>query len=246
MKIMVGTPAYGNHVTTNYLNSIIRAMDLMPDYIELIVNCYGGDSLITRGRNTMVAQFLSSDCDALLFVDADIGFDPHHIIRLVGAKKDVIAAIYPIKQINWDGLIEAVHANPDSAHYEDVAHRSLSLVTNGIQQPNQLGFSRAYEMGTGFMLIQRHVFLKMREKYPTLNYTTDMRSESNVVVDNFFDAFVANYVGKDADGKEIEMRRYLSEDYGFCALWRDMGGEVWADVGTTMLSHHGSYTYGQP
>ena len=246
MKIMIGTPAYGGHVTTNYMNSVVRAMEELPDYITLVLNTYPGDSLITRGRNTMVAQFLATDCDALLFIDADIGFDPHHITRLIGANRDVVGGVYPIKEIAWDRMIAAVHDNPAAKTYDDVAMHSLNLVTNGIGKPDINGYSPVYELGTGFMLIQRHVFEKLAVHYPDLNYMTDRRGGENVSMHNFFDAFMVTVTGKDADGNEISQRRYLSEDYGFCALWRGMGGEIFVDTGTNMLSHSGSYTFGLP
>ena len=179
---MIGTPAYGGNVTTTYMNSYVRALSQMPDYIELVLNTYPGDSLITRGRNTMVSQFLATDCDALLFIDADIGFDHHHITRLIGAGKDVVGGVYPIKEIAWDRLIAAVHENPESKTYDDVAMHSVHLVTNGVGKPNINGYAPVFEIGTGFMLIQRHVFDKMAEFYPDLNYTTDLRNAQNVVV----------------------------------------------------------------
>lgn len=247
---MVSTPAYGGHVTTNYVNSFVRTQAEMPDYIQLVLNLYPGDSLITRGRNTMAAQFLASDCDAMLFIDADIGWDPHHITRLIGSKRDVIGGVYPIKEFIWDKLIQAVKDNPEAAGYDDVAPHSMNLVTNGIGKPNHLGYAPVYELGTGFMLIQRHVFEKMMEHYPDMWYTTDRRNGENFKVFNFFDAFVVEAKGiqKNEDGTEEEVtsKRYLSEDYAFCALWRQMGGETWVDVGTNMLSHQGSYTWGQP
>ena len=35
---------------------------------------------------------------------------------------------------------------------------------------------------------------------------------------------------------------YLSEDFAFCRRWTDMGGEIWADLGSK-LSHVGPMTF---
>ena len=37
-------------------------------------------------------------------------------------------------------------------------------------------------------------------------------------------------------------KEYLSEDYYFCKLWRDFGGEIWADLSIS-LSHSGYYKF---
>jgi hypothetical protein len=36
--------------------------------------------------------------------------------------------------------------------------------------------------------------------------------------------------------------RYLSEDYAFCRLWRDIGGKVWVDL-ECKLNHLGQHMY---
>ena len=41
---------------------------------------------------------------------------------------------------------------------------------------------------------------------------------------------------------EPETGHYLSEDYAFCRRWRDLGGEVWADV-EARLTHVGHAAY---
>jgi hypothetical protein len=41
---------------------------------------------------------------------------------------------------------------------------------------------------------------------------------------------------------EPETGEYLSEDYAFCRRWRDLGGEVWADI-ENPLTHVGHATY---
>lgn len=243
---MLATPAYGGRVTTVYMNSVVKAMASMPPDIQLVLNTYPGDSLITRGRNTMVAQFLDSDCDAILWIDADIGFDPHHILRLVEAKKDVIAGVYPIKEYLWDKIVQAVKDNPDAQGFEDVAAQGVNIVVNGIGQPDENGIAPVAEVGTGFMLIQRSVFERMMQHYPDRHYLTDRRLGEQFTVWNFFDAFSVTIKGTDAEGNHFERNRYLSEDYAFCALWRGMGGEIFVDVGTNMLSHQGDHIWGLP
>ena len=61
----------------------------------------GHDALITRCRNTLLGGFMESPASHLLFVDSDIEFTPAQVVRLLRAGKDCVAAMYPIKSLNW-------------------------------------------------------------------------------------------------------------------------------------------------
>ena len=75
-----------------------------------------GDALITRARASLVSQFLDDPAAThLLFIDADIGFEPEQVLRLIECGADMCAAIYPIKRIDWDRMkttIAAARPNP--------------------------------------------------------------------------------------------------------------------------------------
>jgi hypothetical protein len=57
------------------------------------------ESLITRGRNYLAHEFLESDATHLMFIDADIDFDPKDVIALLAMNKPVIGGPYPKKCI---------------------------------------------------------------------------------------------------------------------------------------------------
>ena len=42
--------------------------------------------------------------------------------------------------------------------------------------------------------------------------------------------------------EDKQTKRYASEDYYFCHLWRNLGGEVWGDL-ESALTHMGSHEY---
>src|SRR6202030_4716063 len=78
-----------------------------------------GDALITRARASLVAQFLDDPAAThLLFIDADIGFEPDQVMRLVASGGDMVGGAYPIKRVNWDKarkVIEAERPNTRAA-----------------------------------------------------------------------------------------------------------------------------------
>ena len=87
----------------------------------------GNESLITRARNTIASMFLDDQNFVgthLLFIDADIGFQPENIERLIRANKDIACGIYPRKCIHWNQVIDAVKKKPDITEEE----LSLSLI----------------------------------------------------------------------------------------------------------------------
>src|ERR1700687_570056 len=105
IHLMVATPCFGGQVSSIYAGSIFhlqRAARSMPN-LDLTVMMRDGDALITRARANLVTLFLENpSATHLLFVDADIGFDPDQVFRLIESGADVVAGVYPIKRVNWD------------------------------------------------------------------------------------------------------------------------------------------------
>ena len=103
----------------------------MNEGVGLKVQTMGNESLITRARNTMVSMFLD-DQDYigthLLFIDADIGFVPQNIERLIRADKDIVCGIYPRKCIHWE-KIQVLKDNPNVSD-DELMYRSLGYNLN--------------------------------------------------------------------------------------------------------------------
>ncbi|HTD00475.1 MAG TPA: hypothetical protein VK734_22250, partial [Bradyrhizobium sp.] len=103
--LVVATPCFGGQVSSIYASSIFKLQRALraKSNVDLKVHLRDGDALITRARANLVTLFLDDPAAThLLFVDADIGFAPEQVFRLIESGADVVAGVYPIKRINWE------------------------------------------------------------------------------------------------------------------------------------------------
>ena len=67
-SLLIATPCYGKVVGEGYFQSILRSVDLLRQHQHQVkVYTLGNESLITRARNNIVAYFLASQFDRLIF-----------------------------------------------------------------------------------------------------------------------------------------------------------------------------------
>ena len=243
--IFIATPCYGGQIGEPYFRSMMRLAILCNKYdIQFTVSTLANESLITRGRNTLVRFFMEHpDATHLFFIDADIEFDPNDLLRMVAYDRPITVGAYPKKAINWQSIIEAARRNDEETTETIEGHSSnyvvnFEFVTDEDGNPqNQIqirdNLIKLKDAGTGFMCIQRDVIQKMFDAHPELKYANDINVDQKFEKHMYalFDTMI-----------DPESRRYLSEDYTFCRLWQQMGGEVFLDP-RTGLNHVGHYTF---
>src|SRR6202011_72185 len=162
IRLVVATPCFGGQVSSIYASSIFalqRALHSKSN-VDLTVHLRDGDALITRARANLVTLILDDPAAThLLFIDADIGFSPEQVFRLIESGADVVAGVYPIKRINWDKARGALEANRPK-----VPSAALDYVLE-IDNPDHVvavnGFTRVRFAGTGFLMIRRPVIERM-------------------------------------------------------------------------------------
>ena len=243
--IFIATPCYGGQLGEPYFRSMMRLAILCNKYdIQFTVSTLANESLITRGRNTLVSFFMEHpEATHLFFIDADIEFDPNDLLRMVAYDKPVTVGAYPKKAVNWNSIIDAVKRNPEETAQTVEGHSSNYVVnfdflkdekgnvTPQIQIRDNL--IKLKDAGTGFMCIQKETIQKMFDNHPELSYANDINVDEKFEKHMYalFDTMI-----------DPDSRRYLSEDYTFCRLWQNMGGEVYLDP-RTALNHVGHYTF---
>ena len=249
-KIMLATPMYGGQCHGMYAKSCSDLTRLCQSYgVELKLYYLFNESLITRARNYCVDEFLRSDSTHLMFIDSDIGFDPHDVLSLAAFmdpedesedRKEIMCGAYPKKTIAWEKIKAAVDQGQADEDPNNLEHYVGDYVFNpkgnntgeiAINKP-----CKVLEGGTGFMMIQKSAFKKFDGAYPDFSYFPDhARTESfdgSREIMMYFQALICP-----------DSKRYLSEDYMFCQWMSKIGVETWL-CPWMQLMHTGSYTFG--
>ncbi len=232
--IVIGTPCFGGLVTNLYMLSVCKLLRVGAERgLTFDIALLANDALISRARSTVAAHFLDNAAAThLMFIDADISFEPEQFFRLLDADKDFVAGLYPVKTIDWEAVPRRV------VHGEKLDAAGLTYVgtlCTGAQARRDGDFVAAKYAGTGFQLIKRRVFETLIEAHPELHFkkmhTLNTQVPQSDRLYALFDCLI------DPDTGE-----YLSEDYAFCRRWRALGGEIWLDA-KSKLTHSGMQAF---
>lgn len=158
--LYIGVPAYTGSLGVHTMHSISLALDvLISAGVKVTTNFVAGCCYLDHTRNLLVKHFLESSATDLLFVDADVGFEPQGILAMALARRPLVAGVYPKKgepPVQWP-----VELPP-----------KFDLDSDGLIAVNY--------MPTGFMRINRSVLDYMRES-PGLLARYHDRNEGDLV-----------------------------------------------------------------
>lgn len=143
------TPMYGGMITESCFASYMRfALLAMKMGIQFSLDTMVNESLVTRGRNNLVAKFLTNKAAThLMWVDADIRWEPEALLRMVLYDAGVVCGLYPMKGI------------------------PIRYVLNTLPGGRRIGpLMEVSTSGTGFMLIKRDVIEKLIKVMPETKY----------------------------------------------------------------------------
>ena len=171
-RVHICMPCYGGMLTESTFMSYIKWSNAARQLgIDWTMETMTNESLISRARNTLTAKFLhNKDSTHLMFIDADIGWEPWHLMVLLDRQVDVIGGLYPMKSLPVKWCVNGFDGAEEGA--------------NGLQEVTKTG--------TGFLLIKRDVFEKMDAHPAVKPFINDigLPTELNPHMKTYFDTAV--------------------------------------------------------
>jgi len=172
-RVHICMPCYGGQLTESTFMSYIKWANVARQLgLDWTVETMTNESLISRARNTLTAKFLhTKESTHLMFIDADIGWEPWHLLVMLNHDKDVVGGLYPMKSlpVKW-----CVNGIPDA------------------DQNDPSGLIEVTKTGTGFLLMKRHVFDKLNAHPAVKPFINDIGLDPalNPYMKTYFDTAV--------------------------------------------------------
>ena len=213
-SLYIAMPCYDSVKIQTMVSMCKLVADLTRAGIKVDINTLKSP-YVSYARNILTAQFMKSDKDYLLFIDADVEFEPECPLRMVVAQKDIVCTPYRVKTNDPD-VVRYTTTVPDNENVK-VLPGGLVELTRG---------------PSGMMLIHRRVFETLQKNRP------DLEIQAHQHVDLFPEGFKIfsfwDCVFKDG--------KWTGDDIAFCNLATENGFKLYANIESTMV-HHGGYGY---
>lgn len=188
-------------------------LDMIANGISYSLYTVTNDSLVARARNTILAQFhANKDFSHLFFLDADVGIRGQDVRTLIEHERDVIGA--PVRKKVED---------PEKPVFNvgKVISRTGTLAS-------------VARVGTAALILSRKAVDKLVEHAieQERSYQSDSLTPGAAGTETHYDVFRQGVKGG----------IYVSEDYQACDDLRELGFEIFADLGIR-TKHFGMYEF---
>ena len=152
---------------------------------------------------------------------------------MIEEDRDIIGGVVPKKRMNWESIADASHNGVPAEMLSKFSGEFNLALIPGQAQPED--FTKSFEVshiGTGMMIIKRHVFEKLKSS--TREYTY---SDQGILGINVGDKMNEYWNTNISDEGGL-----MGEDVNFCYMWRKLGGKVYA-APYAKTTHVGSYEF---
>lgn len=173
LNILIATPCYNGQVYASYTESLISTINIFNSMnikynIHFIKN-----QIVTRARNMLSHIFLKEENNYthMIFIDADVVWQPQHILYLLQHNKECVIGIYPNKSYD-----------------ENYNLASSSKIKLPINIENNL--FEVTHAATGFMLLNKKALERIKDKIDF--FYLPCGKNNNEKIYNFFDCNIVN------------------------------------------------------
>ncbi|HET7848372.1 MAG TPA: hypothetical protein VFL51_04845 [Pseudolabrys sp.] len=220
-NITVATPAFGEMFYTPYVRSLLQLQSAVMKRGGALHQSVISYVYVTDSRNFLLTHWYDkSDDPYLLFVDADMGFEPQLVFDMIAFDKPVTGVIYTKRQIDLKRLAAAAGKGLAPERAIAQAHDFIIRPLRGRPARREKGFMEVEGIGTGILLIRRDAIATMLEKLPAIN---DTNAKKTSPLASNLDRMIRAFDTLDAGGVP------LTDDFAFCYRWHALcKGEVWA------------------
>lgn len=230
-RIMIGMPTADGDVELPCMQAVLNLVGKFaftrPDTTFDLVTTVSRD--LVGARNAMANRLLEvEDYSHLLFIDADMGFAPDLIERMIDADLPMVGTVAPQRHRDLDAMFVAAQAG-GSAVLTDVLTSSYTPAMHDLDfgvmdARHSTTLVRARQTGTGILLIARTVFQTMARQCPDIAYRVE--GVDRVFYDFFRQSRADNGVLR-------------GEDLSFTLRWREAcQGEIWVET-DALITHSG-------
>ena len=200
--LLIATPSYQSVVALPYHLSSQEAFTLLGHAgIEVHEAHHFKDGLIARARMALLNTFISEpQYTHVMWIDNDLAYSWEDIVRLIAVDRDIVCGVYR-KRMDTVSFPCVYMQDPSKPFVLD-----------------EKGCIELKRAPGGFVLMKRRAVMKMIRAYPERRCRI---SDGGWFTTNNLNAY--DFFPEPVD--ESGMKQ--SEDYGFCDLWRQAGGQIW-------------------
>ena len=141
MKVLIATPAHDGRLDVWYTTSLVNSVRVAQErgiFLHPVFMSY--DALVQRARNDLFRLAVEGEYDHMIFIDADLEWNPMWIMELLERPEDVVGGTYRKKT--------------DEAEMYVAKTKNLE-VENGLIKVDGLG--------TGFVKLSKNAFMALWE-----------------------------------------------------------------------------------
>ena len=143
-KVLIATPAHDGRLDVWYTTSLVNSVRIAQDrgiFLHPVFMSY--DALVQRARNDLFRLAVEGEYDHMIFIDADLEWNPMWIMELLGSDKDVVGGTYRKKT--------------DDAEMYTVKTQNLEAKD---------GLIKVESLGTGFVKLSKKALMALWESSP--------------------------------------------------------------------------------